>query len=72
MSLTDKTAERVFKALLESAPTLVVHPDDATEVRQLVAAVPREIMIEETELAEPGQVTIFIGRRMPITDLGRI
>ena len=51
-------------------PRVICHPEDEEVVRQAVAASDRSAQIEVTELAEPGQVTIFQGHHWPVADLG--
>lgn len=51
-------------------PRIICHPEDESAVRAAVAATDRSARIEVTELAEPGNITIFRGDRWPVSDLG--
>jgi hypothetical protein len=53
-------------------PTIVVHPEDEVGVREAVDQSDFQAKIEVTELAEPGQITIFRGLRWPVSDLGGV
>ena len=53
-------------------PHVVCHPEDEAAVRAAVAETNKPAKIEVTELAEPGNITIFRGSRHPVTDLGMV
>jgi hypothetical protein len=63
---------RLREHLAAIQPTIVVNPEDAQDVYAAVREAEFKVKIEVTELAEPGQITIFQGLRWPTTDLGGV
>jgi hypothetical protein len=53
-------------------PTIVVNPEDAPDLIREINMTDWKPKVEVSELAEPGQITIFQGLRMPVTDLGGV
>jgi len=53
-------------------PTIVVNPEDADALFYAIEVTDFNPKVEVSELAEPGQITIFRGLRWPMSDLGGV
>lgn len=72
MTVTPTGYAKLLIELDALTPRVICHPEDEEAVRQAVAESDRRAQVEVTELAEPGEVTIFRGLRYPVTDLGEV
>lgn len=72
MAVTPPGFAQLLVELNALVPRVICHPEDEEAVRLAVEASDQSAKVEVTELALPGQITIFRGERWPVTDLGSV
>lgn len=72
MAVTPGGYAQLLTELDSLRPHVVCHPEDEEQVRKAVTESNKPAKIEVTELATPGEITIFRGSRWPVTDLGQV